>query len=779
MAQISSGNGFGQDVSPSPGAGRPKGAVGKEEALRMESEALAKLQREKRHTLTAPFSSSSSSTTKPLSGALQGAASAGRPERDLIVFPEPEAKKRAEQDQFRDIDVEKLTNEELEKLLLDDSFGAQSKVSRPSSLLGCNLSASYPGGQAFSPSLFQGGRGPWNPSSSALQTPTPTRQQTPGFPTAPFPKPPCSFQNGLTTGMPPFLAPDSLFLSLPAQPRFMAFPPMQATSPMVFQQPPALNPEMAKLFDKIASTSEYLKNGRSASTDLESVGIKSLSPKPPASEAPSISRFEWLDLDPLNKRKAECEEAPCTPDGSVTAKPGPAGDPWDAVLLDKHEDAAGGSPPAEGRSQRPASTQLRRASIGATVTRSHSFNVPAASSPHSQNRQDKDGNGKLSAKHSFLQEMEAQNEEVVAFCEDIAALRSKFPCDDVVTNPGYVLSPVIPQRDMNSDRGSSVKVSIEIPGSQEPVTFTCDVSSPVELLIMQALCWVHDDLNQVNIGSYILKVCGQEEALQNKHSLGSHEYVQDCRKWEAEIKLQLLSQGTIRRDLTRTAEDDSAPINLEKYLYHIERPFKETVSRQILSDYLDGYHSQVSACLQNENTQYKTVDLVIQAVKNICCVLDEVETLAVTEAVKRVKRSVNLPRTKTSEGCAKSSDGSTNGCVGPVEDSLGGLTAAVHGLATLYLRSFCPVVSQQPERQPEEGRSSKEASGTTDHLQFTLFAVHGIPNAWVSRYFQRPLLETAGNAGGVSRCPILSRIQKQTLSQAPLKRSPSRLNKMG
>ncbi|KAJ8271475.1 hypothetical protein COCON_G00103340 [Conger conger] len=709
MAQISSGNGFSQDVSPSPGAGRPKGAVGREEALRMETEALAKLQREKRHTLPASIpsssGSSSSSTTKPLSGAPRGAASASRPERDLIVFPESEAKKRAEQDQFRGIDVEKLTNEELEKLLLDDSFGVQSKVSRPSSLLGCNLSASYPGGQVFNPSPFPGGRGPWPPSSTALRTPTPTRQQTPVFPSAPFPKPPCPFQNGLTASLPQFRAPDSLFLGLPAPSPYMAFPPMQASSPMVFQPPPAVNPEMAKLFDKIASTSEYLKNGRSASTDLESVSVKSLSPKPPAPEAPSISRFEWLDLDPLSKRKAESED---TLDGSVTAKAGSAGDPWDAVLLDESEGAAGASPPAEGRTQRPANTQLRRASTGTAVTRSHSLNIPAASSPLSQNRQDTKGNGKLSAKYSFLQEMEAQNEEVVAFCEDIAALRSKFPHDDVVTNPGYVLSPVIPQRDMNGDRGSSVKVSIEIPGSQEPVTFTCDVSSPVELLIMQALCWVHDDLNQVNISSYILKVCGQEEALQNKHSLGSHEYVQDCRKWEAEIKLQLLSQDTIRRDLARTVEDDSAPINLEKYLCHIERPFKETISRQSLSDYLDGYHNQVSACLQNENTQYKTVDLVVQSGKNMCCVLDEVETLAITEAVKKVKRSVNLPRTKASEGSAKSSGGSTNGCVGPVEESLAGLTAAIHDLATLYLRSFCPI--------------------------FTLFAVHGIPNAWVSSY---------------------------------------------
>lgn len=38
----------------------------------------------------------------------------------------------------------------------------------------------------------------------------------------------------------------------------------------------------------------------------------------------------------------------------------------------------------------------------------------------------------------------------------------------------------------------------------------------------------------------------------SKHSLGSHEYVQNCRKWETEIKLQLLFLSTMRRDLART-----------------------------------------------------------------------------------------------------------------------------------------------------------------------------------------------------------------------------------
>uniref|UniRef100_A0A672LE85 Phosphatidylinositol-4-phosphate 3-kinase catalytic subunit type 2 alpha n=1 Tax=Sinocyclocheilus grahami TaxID=75366 RepID=A0A672LE85_SINGR len=675
MAHISSGNGFKFDRPASPGVVRPKGIVGKEEALRMELEALDKIKREKRHTLPATAPSGN-----PLPNP-SAQTSTSRQEKDLIVFSESETQQKEQKDKFEDIDLEKLTKEELEKLLLDDSFGV-SKMTRPSSLLGCNLSASYPGGHAFSPSSFH-----W--------TPTPTHAQTPMFPSAPFPKPPCSFQNGFSLALSPFI-------SLPAQPTpFLSFTPIQPPAALVYPQP-AVTPEMAKLFDKIASTSEYLKNGRSSSMETESGSVKSLEPIPQPSEPPNISRFEWLDLDPLNKRKeVEVEEKLTVSSGPFVEESGTAKDPWDAVLLDEPEVVDNGSPSAQVKSKVTLATQPRRASTGAAVTRSQSLNIPATSTDHSPDE-------------AQIKAVEWQKHAMLSFY--FCRLRSKFTHDDLATNPGYVLSPVINQRDAGGDNGGSVKVSIEISVSQQPVTFTCDVSSPVDLLIMQALCWVHDDLNQVDISSYVLKVCGQEEVLQNKHSLGSHEYVQNCRKWETEIKLQLLFLSTMRRDLARTAEDDISPIVLEKYLGLVERPFKES------------------------STQYKTVDNVVQSVKNLCCALDEVETPAISDAIKKLKRSVNLPRTRSPEAGAMSSasTGSANGKLSyasPIEESLAGLTDAVYELAKLYLRSFCPTTpGYTMEEHLEDRRDSKEASGTTEHLQFTLFAVHGIPATWVSSF---------------------------------------------
>lgn len=47
--------------------------------------------------------------------------------------------------------------------------------------------------------------------------------------------------------------------------------------------------------------------------------------------------------------------------------------------------------------------------------------------------------------------------------------------------------------------------------------------------------------------------------------------------------------------------------------------------------------------------QHRAVDQVIKAVRKICSALDGVETLAITESVKKLKRAVNLPRSKSTD----------------------------------------------------------------------------------------------------------------------------------
>uniref|UniRef100_H3BBV2 Phosphatidylinositol-4-phosphate 3-kinase catalytic subunit type 2 alpha n=1 Tax=Latimeria chalumnae TaxID=7897 RepID=H3BBV2_LATCH len=727
MAQLSSSNGFKQTASPSLGTSKTKD-VGKEEALQMEAEALAKLQKEKK----APFNKDGLSSS--FNSGDQKSLFDDKQEQDLMVFPESETKKRTT-DSLSSIDVDKLTQAELEKLLLDDSFesGKALKATKTPQLSGATALSSSFSGRFYSPPPFQGTQ--WAPSLPRPVTGTLPRPVIPPsvYPAASYPKHSGPFQNGFTPGMSVCRSSEPVYLSLCSQSPYMSYPlqptaPLHPTSSMPVY-PSTVTPEMAKLFDKIASTSEYLKNGK-LNTELEFTNNKTTVLNTQAPQNSEMSKFDWLDLDPLSKPRVDNVEILhyAASDEKVDHV---AGDPWDAVLLEeKHE---------QSQSLQPRG----RTSSSVSVTRSQSLILRSTHSQFTRAQGQASQKGDIGTKviskgSTLLQEMEAQNREVAAFCQEITKLRNKFPHNQHSTNLGYVLSPVMLHRDMNGEN-TSVKVSIEIEESKQPVTFTCDVSSPVELIIMQALCWAHDDLNQVDISSYILKVCGQEEVLQNKHCLGSHEYIQNCRKCDMEIKLQLLTLSTINRDLARTAEDDNTPIDVKKYLYQVEKPFKETITRQCLVELLDAYDDQVEICLKNENNQYKTVEHIIQAVKIICSSLDGIETRSITEAVKKLKRTVNLPKSKSTEVTKPGEEplkNITGAClhpVNPVEESINALTRAIVDLLHLYLSSFS-ISPSAAWSTPKSDDNTKEACLATEHLQFTVFAAHGIPSCWVSSF---------------------------------------------
>lgn len=338
MDQMSSGNGYDLDNSATFIVARPKGPVGKEEALRMEVDALDKMQHGQKHKTQAHASHvkvhpNTQACVTPLNS---------QPEKDLIVFPDSETKKDIEKDALLDINVETLTDKELEKLLLDDNFG------RPSSMLQHNLSASNTGGQTSSPYSLH-----WTSTHSTSKStmPTVTQLQGPIFPFHPA-----------------------------QQNTFLPYVSVQPVSRQVFHQP-VISPEMAKLFDKIASTSEYLRNGRSSIMDENSVSVKSLEPVLHPTDSPSINRFDWLDLDPLSKHRVEVEEIPTALCGPVMVESVSASDPWDAVLQEETEVMMTSSSLAQEKKKCAVMTQPRRASTGMDITRNHS---PLASFLRSQ-----------------------------------------------------------------------------------------------------------------------------------------------------------------------------------------------------------------------------------------------------------------------------------------------------------------------------------------------------------------------------------------------------------
>ncbi|XP_036181442.1 phosphatidylinositol 4-phosphate 3-kinase C2 domain-containing subunit alpha isoform X3 [Myotis myotis] len=699
MAQISSSNGFKQCSSSHLDPTRTKD-VDKEEALQMEAEALAKLQKGRQVTDNQRGFELSSSTR-------QRAQVYNKQDYDLMVFPESDTQKRAV-----DIDVEKLTQAELEKLLLDDSFETRKTPAMPVTPI---LSPSFSAQLYLRPTIQ---RGQWPTGLSGPSTYT-----LPSIYQSTYSSKQTAFQNGFNPRMPTFPSTEPIYLSLPGQSPYFSYPLTSATQfhpqgslPICR---PVVSPDMAKLFDKIASTSAFLKNGK-ARTDLEITNSKAtISNLQVSPKSEDISKFDWLDLDPLSKPKVDSVEVLDYEEEKNV--PGLlAEDPWDAVLLEERS---------------LANCHLERkvngkSLSGAMVTRSQSLNIRTTQGQISQ--KDPNGTSSLPTGSSLLQEIEVQNEEVAAFCQSITKLKTNFPYTNHCTNPGYLLSPVTVQRNICGEN-ASVKVSIEIEGFQLPVTFTCDVSSTVEIIIMQALCWVHDDLNEVDVGSYVLKVCGQEEVLQNNHCLGSHEHIQNCRKWDTEIKLQLLTLSAMCQNLARTAEDDETPVDLNKHLHQIEKPYKEVMTRHPIEELLDSYHNQVELALRIEN-QHRAVDQVIRAVRKICSALDGVETPAITESVKKLKRAVNLPRSKSADVTSGKGDpnkSSTRGSLNPenpVQVSMDQLTAAIYDLLRLHGNS-----GRSSLDCAQSNRNIKEACTATEQLQFTIFAAHGISSNWVSK----------------------------------------------
>ncbi|XP_036181441.1 phosphatidylinositol 4-phosphate 3-kinase C2 domain-containing subunit alpha isoform X2 [Myotis myotis] len=723
MAQISSSNGFKQCSSSHLDPTRTKD-VDKEEALQMEAEALAKLQKGRQVTDNQRGFELSSSTR-------QRAQVYNKQDYDLMVFPESDTQKRAV-----DIDVEKLTQAELEKLLLDDSFETRKTPAMPVTPI---LSPSFSAQLYLRPTIQ---RGQWPTGLSGPSTYT-----LPSIYQSTYSSKQTAFQNGFNPRMPTFPSTEPIYLSLPGQSPYFSYPLTSATQfhpqgslPICR---PVVSPDMAKLFDKIASTSAFLKNGK-ARTDLEITNSKAtISNLQVSPKSEDISKFDWLDLDPLSKPKVDSVEVLDYEEEKNV--PGLlAEDPWDAVLLEERS---------------LANCHLERkvngkSLSGAMVTRSQSLNIRTTQGQISQ--KDPNGTSSLPTGSSLLQEIEVQNEEVAAFCQSITKLKTNFPYTNHCTNPGYLLSPVTVQRNICGEN-ASVKVSIEIEGFQLPVTFTCDVSSTVEIIIMQALCWVHDDLNEVDVGSYVLKVCGQEEVLQNNHCLGSHEHIQNCRKWDTEIKLQLLTLSAMCQNLARTAEDDETPVDLNKHLHQIEKPYKEVMTRHPIEELLDSYHNQVELALRIEN-QHRAVDQVIRAVRKICSALDGVETPAITESVKKLKRAVNLPRSKSADVTSGKGDpnkSSTRGSLNPenpVQVSMDQLTAAIYDLLRLHGNS-----GRSSLDCAQSNRNIKEACTATEQLQFTIFAAHGISSNWVSNYEKYYLVCSLSHNGKDLFKPIQSK----------------------
>ncbi|KAH0618866.1 hypothetical protein JD844_018384 [Phrynosoma platyrhinos] len=199
-------------------------------------------------------------------------------------------------------------------------------------------------------------------------------------------------------------------------------------------------------------------------------------------------------------------------------------------------------------------------------------------------------------------------------------LRSGYSTKDYSLT-GYVWSAVNLSPE-HLGHGISLKVTVVYDSLQEPLTFTCDCNLPLVLprwicsstrhcatLMMNCVTLMWKTLYSNFVAwrnscksKQVENTCAENKGCSLKpiymgfshhlaqkahifpkgvikHPLGSHEYIQHCRKFDIDIRLQLMKRKAVRSDLARTMNDDQSPSTLNHYVHLQERPIKQTITR--------------------------------------------------------------------------------------------------------------------------------------------------------------------------------------------------------
>ncbi|KAG8451016.1 hypothetical protein GDO86_003339 [Hymenochirus boettgeri] len=320
---------------------------------------------------------------------------------------------------------------------------------------------------------------------------------------------------------------------------------------------------------------------------------------------------------------------------------------------------------------------------------------------------------------------EQRDEEIAAFCHMLDSL-SAIHSVRQFTHTGIVWSPinVFPE---HIGYGVSLKVAVLYDKKRDPLTFTCDCSSTVDLLIYQTLCSTSDDLEDFSVSDYVLKLCGFEEFLQNDHPLGNHEYIQECRKFDVDVHLQLIKMVEVQGDLSRTASDTQSPSTLNHHVHLQERPVKQTISRQALSLLFDTFHNEVDGFVAAETDFHIRAERVVQSVKAVCNALASVETLEISNALNLLSPFPSRVQIKSNK------DPSLLFKKENREKIVESLTAAVLDLVHLYCSTFSADF-QTVLHADRKMSMTQDASLITSSLAFTIYAAHRIPITWAASY---------------------------------------------
>ncbi|KAL1110477.1 hypothetical protein AAG570_008005 [Ranatra chinensis] len=155
---------------------------------------------------------------------------------------------------------------------------------------------------------------------------------------------------------------------------------------------------------------------------------------------------------------------------------------------------------------------------------------------------------------------------------------------------------------------------------ESPFTFTCDVSTSVEHVIINVAC----ELGSSQASDFILKVYGLEEYFESDSIIADYDYVHQCIKLEKDIELVLVHVDNLKRPLARTIEDDKRDMTLDDLVPKEPVQPISYASLLILLETVEKELGRVEMAVKEAkdgvipSLQYQAV---MQAVKAVCALL--------------------------------------------------------------------------------------------------------------------------------------------------------------
>ncbi|CAK1551645.1 unnamed protein product [Leptosia nina] len=320
-----------------------------------------------------------------------------------------------------------------------------------------------------------------------------------------------------------------------------------------------------------------------------------------------------------------------------------------------------------------------------------------------------------------------------AFLRMVLDVRRKFTYTEDKSNPGHVIAG---RSGGKYPPNTSIKILVYNTHTDEPITFTSDVESTVEHVILTVVCSL-DEVIRDDMSGYMLRVWGAKEYLTAGSSLSEYDYIRECVRLEKDVRL-CLSEGR-DRSLARTERDDAKDSHLTlDDLIPVQgtAPMLTFDNLSILLETLEGELSRAIGVVGAEGCC--SPNGVFQAVKAICALAGNLETLHVTHtlnafaqactaqvtgAVRPEIQSDNGPYCSVSVRAANVRETLVQQCV-RVRD-------AVRGLLALYTRTSLldfrlpdsPILSHDPAK-------AVPSHTITETMLFCIEAVHCLPLCW-------------------------------------------------